>query len=186
MESLRGIVSPQWLMRPSAPGHTHHASRHSWPTRNLAAQLVAIRQSHLALPLTKAVYVLAADHGITADGVSAYPNAVMNQMALNFVAEGAAVKVLACLYGVAVYVAHVGVHADLNDMPGLLHGKVSRGTKGMLRVAELKAAVNNAGVIRVVLRSTLCGFAEQTSWTLRKLYSCTHRFGQQRLQEGPG
>jgi len=39
---------------------------------DLAAQLVAIRQGHLAVPLSKAVYVFAADHGITAEGVSAY------------------------------------------------------------------------------------------------------------------
>ncbi|GAC1661153.1 MAG: nicotinate-nucleotide--dimethylbenzimidazole phosphoribosyltransferase [Acidobacteriaceae bacterium] len=104
---------------------------------DLAAQLVAIRREHLALPLRKAAYIFAADHGITAEGVSAYPSAVTHQMVLNFLAGGAAVNALARLHGVTLHVVDVGVDADFNNVAGLLHHKISNGTKNMLRDAAM-------------------------------------------------
>lgn len=104
---------------------------------DLAAQLVAIRHEHLALPLNKAAYIFAADHGITAEGVSAYPSAVTQQMVLNFLAGGAAVNALARLHGVTLHVVDVGVDADFNHIEGLRHHKVSSGTKNMLRDAAM-------------------------------------------------
>jgi nicotinate-nucleotide--dimethylbenzimidazole phosphoribosyltransferase len=98
----------------------------------LAVQLVAIRQSDLTLPLSKAVYVFAADHGIAAEGVSAYPSAVTRQMVLNFLAGGAAVNVLARLHRAELRVVDVGVDADFDGVAGLLHHKVARGTRNML------------------------------------------------------
>ena len=104
---------------------------------DLAAQLVAIRGEHLAAPLRKAAYVFAADHGITAEGVSAYPSAVTHQMVLNYLAGGAAVNVLARLHGVALHVVDTGVDADLSGVEGLLHRKVARGTANMLHAAAM-------------------------------------------------
>jgi len=104
---------------------------------DLAAQLVAIRREHLALPLNKAAYIFAADHGITAEGVSAYPSAVTHQMVLNFLAGGAAVNALARLHGVTLHVIDMGVDADFNNIEGLRHHKVSNGTKNMLRDAAM-------------------------------------------------
>jgi nicotinate-nucleotide--dimethylbenzimidazole phosphoribosyltransferase len=100
---------------------------------DLAAQIVAIRRDPFAEPLRKAVYVFAADHGITEEGVSAYPRAVTHQMVLNFLGQGAAINVLAGLHGAALHVVDVGVDADLEDAPGLLHHKVRRGTRNMLK-----------------------------------------------------
>lgn len=140
MESVRGIVAPdeQWRMCARQRLDTLTKPLGSLGRlEDIAAQLVAIRQSHLALPLTKAVYVFAADHGITAEGVSAYPSAVTHQMVLNFLAEGAAVNVLARLHGVALHVVDVGVDADFNHIAGLLHRKISNGTKNMLRDAAM-------------------------------------------------
>jgi nicotinate-nucleotide--dimethylbenzimidazole phosphoribosyltransferase len=140
MESVRGIVPPdeQWRLRARQRLDTLTKPPGSLGRlEDLAVQLVAIRQNHLELPLTKAVYVFAADHGITAEGVSAYPSAVTHQMMLNFVAEGAAVNVLARLHRAALYVVDVGVDADFNEMPGLLHRKVCRGTKNMLHDAAM-------------------------------------------------
>ena len=65
---------------------------------DLAAQMVAIRQENFADTMSKGVYVFAADHGITAEGVSAYPREVTYQMVLNFLRQGAAVNVLARLH----------------------------------------------------------------------------------------
>jgi nicotinate-nucleotide--dimethylbenzimidazole phosphoribosyltransferase len=104
---------------------------------DLAAQLVAIRGQHLTAPLKKAAYVFAADHGIAAEGVSAYPSAVTHQMVLNYLAGGAAVNVLARLHNVALHVVDVGVDADLSGLDGVLHRKVARGTSNMLRTGAM-------------------------------------------------
>jgi nicotinate-nucleotide--dimethylbenzimidazole phosphoribosyltransferase len=106
----------------------------------LAAQVVAIRQERFAEPLRKAVYVFAADHGITEEGVSAYPRAVTHQMVLNFLGQGAAINVLTGLHGAALHVVDVGVDADLEDAPGLLHHKVRRGTHNMFKEAAMSEA----------------------------------------------
>lgn len=99
---------------------------------DLAAQIVAIRQDSFAEPMSTAVYVFAADHGITAEGVSAYPREVTYQMVLNFLRQGAAVNVLARLHGAELHVVDVGVDADFESIPGLIHRKVARGTQNML------------------------------------------------------
>src|SRR4051812_20538033 len=52
----------------------------------------------------KAVVVLAADHGVAAEGVSAYPQEVTRQMVLNFLSDGAAINVLARRAGARVVV----------------------------------------------------------------------------------
>jgi nicotinate-nucleotide--dimethylbenzimidazole phosphoribosyltransferase len=107
---------------------------------DLAAQVVAIREDRLAIPsgpIGKSVYVFAADHGITAEGVSAYPREVTHQMVLNFLAQGAAVNVLARLHGVQLHVVDVGVDADFEDVAGLHHHKVANGTRNMLQEAAM-------------------------------------------------
>jgi len=104
---------------------------------DIAAQMVSIRREDFARPLQKAVYVFAADHGITAEGVSAYPSEVTRQMVLNFLAQGAAVNVLAKLHRVEMNVVDVGVDADFDGLDGLLICKVRKGTRNMLREAAM-------------------------------------------------
>jgi nicotinate-nucleotide--dimethylbenzimidazole phosphoribosyltransferase len=99
---------------------------------DIAAQVAAIR-GQLGDSTSKAAYVFAADHGITEEGVSAYPREVTRQMVLNFLAEGAAINVLARRHHVALHVVDVGVDASFDSMSGLLHHKVRRGTRNMLR-----------------------------------------------------
>jgi nicotinate-nucleotide--dimethylbenzimidazole phosphoribosyltransferase len=113
---------------------------------DLAAQWFAICEGHFPATLNKSVYVFAADHGITAEGVSAYPSQVTQQMVLNFLAGGAAINVLARLNQVEVNVVDVGVDADLSGHAGLIQRKVRRGSRNMLREAamsdpELEAAL---------------------------------------------
>jgi nicotinate-nucleotide--dimethylbenzimidazole phosphoribosyltransferase len=113
---------------------------------DLAAQWFAICEGRFPATLNKSVYVFAADHGITAEGVSAYPSQVTQQMVLNFLAGGAAINVLARLNQVEVNVVDVGVDADLSGHAGLIQRKVRRGSRNMLREAamsdpELEAAL---------------------------------------------
>ena len=107
---------------------------------DLAAQVASIREDKLAIPsgpIGKSVYVFAADHGITAEGVSAYPREVTHQMVLNFLNQGAAVNVLARLHGVELHVVDVGVDADFQGVAGLHHHKVANGTRNMLQEAAM-------------------------------------------------
>jgi nicotinate-nucleotide--dimethylbenzimidazole phosphoribosyltransferase len=85
-------------------------------------------------PLRDAVvFTLAADHGVAAEGVSAYPREVTPQMVLNFLRGGAAINVLAREVGARVVVADMGVDADLPRHPGLRELKLRRGTASITR-----------------------------------------------------
>jgi nicotinate-nucleotide--dimethylbenzimidazole phosphoribosyltransferase len=79
----------------------------------------------------KAVIVLAADHGVAVEGVSAYPQAVTPQMVANFVAGGAAINVLARQVGARVAVGDLGVAVDIPASTGITHKKVGYGTRNM-------------------------------------------------------
>src|ERR1700686_2872511 len=99
---------------------------------DIAARFVAIRKGDADWPLNKAAYVFAADHGIVAEGVSAYPKEVTRQMVLNFLQEGAAINVLARLHHAELTIVDVGVGADFGDLHGLLPRKVRSGTRNIL------------------------------------------------------
>jgi nicotinate-nucleotide--dimethylbenzimidazole phosphoribosyltransferase len=103
----------------------------------IAAQLFSLREGELPASMKKAVYVFAADHGVTAEGVSAYPSEVTRQMVENFLAGGAAINVLARAHGASMHVVDVGVDADLSGHATLLHHKVRRGSRNMLREAAM-------------------------------------------------
>jgi nicotinate-nucleotide--dimethylbenzimidazole phosphoribosyltransferase len=74
------------------------------------------------------VFTLAADHGVAAEGVSAYPREVTPQMVLNFLRGGAAINVLARHAEARVVVADFGVDADLPHHANLRAVKIRRGT----------------------------------------------------------
>jgi nicotinate-nucleotide--dimethylbenzimidazole phosphoribosyltransferase len=97
----------------------------------LVIQLAGMTGDALPRFARKAVLVLAADHGVTDEGVSAYPSAVTPQMVLNFLAGGAAINVLARQAGARVTVADFGVAADLSGHAGLIDRKIAAGTRNM-------------------------------------------------------
>lgn len=91
-----------------------------------------------AYPAKARLYTFAADHGVTAEGVSPYPSAVTVQMVRNFLAGGAAVNAFARHYGVEVAVVDVGVADPLagcvdTDRAAFLARKVRAGTGNMAR-----------------------------------------------------
>ncbi len=94
----------------------------------IANRLAAIQQTVTPRISGKRIYVVAADHGVTREGVSAYPREVTAQMVDNFLRGGAAINVLAGNGGIDVKVVDAGVDADLSDRNGLLQRKVMRGT----------------------------------------------------------
>lgn len=80
----------------------------------------------------KAIIVMAADHGVCEEGVSAFPAEVTPQMVLNFLAGGAAVNVLARQAGADVRCVDIGVNADLNH-PQLISRKLMHGTNNIAK-----------------------------------------------------
>jgi len=95
----------------------------------LALQLARIQDTVKPRVDTRAVLVFAADHGVTAEGVSAFPSEVTAQMVLNFLRGGAAINVLARHAGARLTVVDVGVDHDFSaPRPGLMVDKVRRGT----------------------------------------------------------
>jgi nicotinate-nucleotide--dimethylbenzimidazole phosphoribosyltransferase len=97
----------------------------------LAVHLAGITGQARPRFLRKAVIVLAADHGVAAEGVSAYPQAVTAQMVLNFLAGGAAINVLARGVGARIVVADLGVAAELPTSDRLITHKVGWGTANL-------------------------------------------------------
>lgn len=76
--------------------------------------------------------VFAADHGLAAHGISAYPSDVTWQMVENFLAGGAAVSVLARQHGLQLSVVDAGVRHSFEPRPGLLIAKIAMGSRDML------------------------------------------------------
>jgi nicotinate-nucleotide--dimethylbenzimidazole phosphoribosyltransferase len=76
----------------------------------------------------RAIIVAAGDHGVTAEGVSAFPSEVTPQMVMNFLNGGAAINVLARQVGARVVVLDAGVAADLPAHADLVDNKIAAGT----------------------------------------------------------
>jgi nicotinate-nucleotide--dimethylbenzimidazole phosphoribosyltransferase len=81
----------------------------------------------------KVVFVMAGDHGVTEEEVSAYPSEVTAQMVLNFLRGGAAINVLARHVGAKVVVVDIGVKGLLEAQPNLISAKIAPGTQNMTR-----------------------------------------------------
>jgi nicotinate-nucleotide--dimethylbenzimidazole phosphoribosyltransferase len=79
----------------------------------------------------RVIFTLAADHGVTQAGVSAYPSEVTPQMVYNFLRGGAAINVLAQHIRAKVIVADLGVASALERTPQLKDRKVALGTHNM-------------------------------------------------------
>ena len=94
----------------------------------IANRLAAIQRTATPVVTKKRIYVIAGDHGVTIEGVSAYPREVTSQMVDNFLRGGAAINVLGRAGGIEVNVVDAGVGADLSDRAELIHAKVVCGT----------------------------------------------------------
>jgi nicotinate-nucleotide--dimethylbenzimidazole phosphoribosyltransferase len=131
-------VEPEWLARAQErldfltkpPGSLGRLEE-------LAARYVAIRGEIFPRLEKKRVVVFAADHGVVAEGVSAFPQEVTPQMVLNFLRGGAGINVLARHVGAAVEVVDIGVKYDFGEQPGLINRKVASGSRNMAREPAL-------------------------------------------------
>jgi nicotinate-nucleotide--dimethylbenzimidazole phosphoribosyltransferase len=97
----------------------------------IAKQMVVISGKTNPYIKNKVIFTMAADHGVVAEAVSAFPQEVTPQMVYNFVRGGAAINVLARHVGAKVIVVDMGIAVDLDKHPGLIIKKVGYGTKNM-------------------------------------------------------
>ena len=101
----------------------------------------AARQ-HCVIPqaLIPAITVFAGDHGVTQEGVSAFPSVVTGEMVRNFTRGGAAINVLARAIDARLTVVDAGVAAELSEVPGIVHSKVRPGTGNIAREPAMTRA----------------------------------------------
>lgn len=131
-----GLPDSEWAARAAA-----RQSRLTMPPGSLGRllelgrQLASLQRTDRPVGEPALVAVFAADHGVAASGVSAYPSEVTGQMVANYLSGGAAVNVLARRAGASVRVVDLGVaalpaalvgHSQLGSHP------VARGTKNFL------------------------------------------------------
>lgn len=103
----------------------------------LALQLGLIQQTLSPALHRPLILVFAGDHGITAEGVSPYPQAVTQQMVLNFLAGGAGINVFTRQHGMDIKIVDAGVCHVFPPHPGLVNAKVGMGTQNFLQMPAM-------------------------------------------------
>jgi nicotinate-nucleotide--dimethylbenzimidazole phosphoribosyltransferase len=100
---------------------------------DISVQLAGIYGQAVPKPEHKVIVLAAGDHGVAADGVSAYPQSVTAQMVLNFLGGGAAINVLARHVGARVVIVDAGVASALPSDTALISLSIGRGTANMTK-----------------------------------------------------
>lgn len=99
---------------------------------DIAVVLAGLQRTAVPRLDTICITIFAADHGIAAEKVSAYPQAVTVEMVKNFARGGAAISVLAKAAGANLEIVNVGTLTDPGPLPGVFSQRVSAGTANFL------------------------------------------------------
>ncbi|WP_420155678.1 nicotinate-nucleotide--dimethylbenzimidazole phosphoribosyltransferase [Siphonobacter sp.] len=134
----------------------------------LALRIGLIQQTETPALNNPTILVFAADHGIAAEGVSAYPAEVTYQMVLNFLGGGAAINVFCRENGLDLRVVDAGVNADFPEHSSLIAAKAGYGTASFLHgpaltVKQLEFCLAKGAELVQGLQQTGCnvvGFGE--------------------------
>ena len=127
----------------------------------LSIQIAGITGKAIPEIKDKVIITMAGDHGVVAEGVSAYPQEVTPQMVLNFLYDGAAINVLAKHVGARITIVDMGVAADMEPHPVLLNKKIGKGTANMTqgpamsREDTLKAILAGVEVVEAEIEKGL-------------------------------
>jgi nicotinate-nucleotide--dimethylbenzimidazole phosphoribosyltransferase len=106
----------------------------------LSIQLAGIQGQVKPQVNRKAVIVMAADHGVAAEGTSAYPQEVTYQMLANIASGGAAIDVLCRQIGARVIAVDIGVKGDTSALKNVVHCKVAKGTQNLSKGPAMTTA----------------------------------------------
>jgi nicotinate-nucleotide--dimethylbenzimidazole phosphoribosyltransferase len=122
----------------------------------LSIELAGMRAQAQPCVAAKAVIVMAADHGVTAEGVSAYPSSITGRMVGNFIRGGAAINVLGRAAGCRVVVVDIGVNGPIHMRgtdsggeeagPRLVTQRVRSGTANLSRGPAMSRADTEAAI----------------------------------------
>jgi nicotinate-nucleotide--dimethylbenzimidazole phosphoribosyltransferase len=103
----------------------------------LAKQVVGITGKKNPTTKNKVIFVMAGDHGVVEEGVSAFPQEVTPQMVYNFISGGAGINVLARHIGAKVVVVDMGIASKVQSEKGKMQNfkdkKIGYGTKNMAK-----------------------------------------------------
>ncbi len=112
----------------------------------IALKIALIQQTISPVLESPTIVVFAGDHGITKEGVSAYPQEVTYQMVLNFLNGGAAINVFARQNGIELKIVDAGVNFDFMNVEGLISNKVAKGTKSFLTNSAMTSAETSSAI----------------------------------------
>ncbi|UQD57717.1 nicotinate-nucleotide--dimethylbenzimidazole phosphoribosyltransferase [Flavobacterium sp. K5-23] len=150
-ESLRGVARDE--AKQSHPESTsikdalqHKIDSKTKPTgslgvlEKLAQQIGEVFQTLEPKIIQPNIVVFAADHGIAAHGVSAYPQDVTRQMVTNFLEGGAAINVFCKQNNIKLSIVDAGVNYDFSPNANLISAKIAKGTQSFLHGPAMSAS----------------------------------------------
>jgi nicotinate-nucleotide--dimethylbenzimidazole phosphoribosyltransferase len=113
----------------------------------LAVRLAGLQRRQRPRLERLSIVIFAADHGVAAEGVSAFPQAVTAEMVRNFARGGAAISVLARELGATLDVVNLGTVTELEPLPGVVDQRLGAGTANFTQAPamtgpQLDAALN--------------------------------------------
>jgi nicotinate-nucleotide--dimethylbenzimidazole phosphoribosyltransferase len=100
----------------------------------IATQLASMQGSELPTADKIHISIFAGDHGVCAEAISAYPQAVTAQMIANFANGGAAISVLAKLLGATLEVINLGTVTDTPDLPSVINARIAPSTRNFVEI----------------------------------------------------
>ena len=152
-------MSYEWLFQPCAVGDADsenaaraHQSQLTKPPGSLGMlETLAIRLAglqHSARPTLENVWisVFAGDHGVAAEGVSAFPQVVTGEMVRNLAHGGAAISVLAKSLGARLEVVNLGTVNDPGELPGVRRAIIAPQTGNFCERAAMTPAQLDAAL----------------------------------------
>ncbi len=151
---------------------------------DLALQIGLIQNTLTPELKNPALLVFAADHGLTAEGISPYPKEVTWQMVMNFVAGGAAINVFCRQNGLNLKVIDAGVDFDFPAGVPVVNAKIARGSRNMrhesaMTLEECAAAIQKGRELAQAEALTGCniiGFGEMGIGNTSTSSLLMHRF----------
>ena len=151
---------------------------------DLALQIGLIQNTLAPQLKNPTLLVFAADHGLTAEGISPYPKEVTWQMLMNFVAGGAAINVFCRQNGINLKVVDAGVDFDFPSGVPVVDAKIAHGTRNMrlepaMTAEECAAAIQKGRELVLAEADNGCniiGFGEMGIGNTSASSLLMHRF----------
>jgi nicotinate-nucleotide--dimethylbenzimidazole phosphoribosyltransferase len=152
-------VDPRWLEQARARQLQLTKPPGSLGRLEEVANRIAAMQETLAPVVDAARLVLfAADHGVCAEGVNPYPQAVTAQMVANFLRGGAAINALARAAGIDLEIVDAGVASEIPAADGLIRRAIGPGTRNFCAGPAMTEGQAVAALLLGIERSE-CGAA---------------------------